>query len=49
MHQTWLLAIHINQQPGSLHGTNQGPLHIFDSCVSWSSYGTPNNEIKGYP
>lgn len=29
----------LNRQAGILHGTNLGPLHICDSCVSWSTVG----------
>jgi len=31
----------LNQQPGSLNGTNLGPLCICYSCVARSSCGTP--------
>lgn len=39
----------LNQQPGGLHGTDLGSLHICDCCVTWSIYGVPGNGRKGYP
>lgn len=35
-----------NLQPGSLHGSALGPLHIYNSCVGGSSCGTPNNRNR---
>lgn len=33
----------LNWQPGSLHGTDLRPLHIWYNCVVSSSWETPNN------
>lgn len=33
----------LNQQPGSLHGIDIGPLHMCLGCAAWSSSGTPNS------
>lgn len=33
----------LNCHPGSLHGSNLGPLHICYSCIVCCSYGTPNS------
>ena len=34
-------------QPGYLHGPDLGPLHVWDSCVVWSSCWIPNSGSKG--
>lgn len=39
----------LNQPPGSLHGTDVGPMRMCDSCVVWSICGTPNSENRGCP
>lgn len=36
-----LVAQRLNQQPGGLHGTDLGLLHVCYSCVAGSSYGIP--------
>ena len=33
----------LNQQPGILHGTNLGTPYVCDSCVAWSTNGTPSS------
>jgi hypothetical protein len=34
-------------QPGSLHRTDLGPLHLCYSCVAWYSCGAPNSGSRG--
>ena len=31
----------LNHQPGSMHGTDLGPLHIYNSCAAGFLYGVP--------
>ena len=35
-----------SEPTGSLHETDLGPLHVFDSCVSWSLCKAPSNENR---
>lgn len=45
-----LIVTHsLDQQPGSLYGTNLGPLHVSDSWVTWSACGTPSREGRDCP
>lgn len=34
-------------QPEIIHGTDWGPLHIFNRYTAWSSCGTSNNRSRG--
>ena len=36
----------LNHEPGSLHGTDLGPLHICNSCAAGSSCGIFKAEAK---
>ena len=38
----------LNHQAESMLGTDLDPLHIWNSCVPWSSHGTPKNGSWGY-
>jgi len=47
--QTWIHrgTLTLNQQSGSLHGSNTDPLGICYSYVAWCFGGTPNRESRG--
>ena len=36
-------------QLGSLHGTEQGPLHVSNSCMAWAVRGAPSSGTRIYP
>jgi hypothetical protein len=39
----------LNCHPGSLHGSNLGPLHICYSCIAWSTPVTPQSRSRDFP
>ena len=52
--QEWLVCLMgtlgvSSNPPGGLHGTEPGPLHICDSCVTWSIYRTPGSGNRDCP
>ena len=40
------IGAHRQWQTVGLHGTDLGILHIYYSCVAWSSYGSPNSRNR---